>query len=120
MKNSKDTQLSDRLAAAAEAKAALLNAYREAHAAAAPAKAARLAERAAIAAAREERRLERERVKLEERMVLHVDDDVQVAARAAHRAGFAFAAQAEALTGRDAQSGRGKQKGQASRPALLG
>jgi hypothetical protein len=66
LKNARDHQLSERRTAAADAKAALLNAYRAAQVTNAPAKAARDAERALITAAREERRLERDRLKLEE------------------------------------------------------
>lgn len=66
MKNTRDNQLSDRRAASADAKSALLNAYRAAQLTAAPAKAARQAERALVAAARDERRQARERIKMEE------------------------------------------------------
>ncbi|MBM7050319.1 MULTISPECIES: DUF6481 family protein [Rhizobium] len=66
MKNAKNNDLIDRRAAAAQAKTALLTAYRTAQTAAEPTRLAREAERVAVAAAREERRLERERVKLEE------------------------------------------------------
>ena len=66
MKNARNNDLSDRRIAAVEAKTALLNAYRAAKAADGPARLARQAERTAIAAAREERRLERERVKRDE------------------------------------------------------
>lgn len=66
MKNARDTQLSDRRGAAADAKAAQLNAYRAARAAAEATAPERQAERASITMAREERRLERDRVKLEQ------------------------------------------------------
>lgn len=66
MKNARNNDFSDRRIAASEAKSALLNAYRAAKTAAEPAKLARQAERATIAAAREERRIERERTKREE------------------------------------------------------
>lgn len=66
MKNARNNDLSDRRTAAASAKSALLDAYRAAQTAAEPTRLARQAERAAIAAAREERRLERERVKRDE------------------------------------------------------
>lgn len=66
MKNARNDELSDRRAAAAGAKAALLNAYRSARTTAEPTTMAKRAERMAIAAAREERRLERERVKIAE------------------------------------------------------
>jgi hypothetical protein len=66
LKNARNNELSDRRSAAAEAKAALLNAYRTAKDTAEPTRLAKQAERQAIAAAREERRAARERLKLEE------------------------------------------------------
>jgi hypothetical protein len=66
LKNARNNELSDRRAAAAGAKTALMDAYRSAKTEAEPTTMARRAERMAIAAAREERRLERERVKLAE------------------------------------------------------
>ena len=66
MKNARDTQLSDRRGAAAEAKAAQLEAYRAARIAADASEPQRQAERAAVTAAREERRIERDRLKQEE------------------------------------------------------
>ncbi|WP_337183751.1 DUF6481 family protein [Shinella sp.] len=84
MKNARDNQLSDRRAASADAKSALLNAYRAAQVAAAPTRAARQAERALISAAREERRLERERAKTEERTRIEAEAaELQAAAHAA-------------------------------------
>ncbi|MCB5205239.1 DUF6481 family protein [Neorhizobium sp. T786] len=68
MKNVKNNELSDRRAASEGAKVSLLNAYRAAKTAAEPAKMARHAERMAIVAAREERRVERERLKHDERV----------------------------------------------------
>lgn len=73
MKNARNTELSDRRAAAAEAKTALLTAYRAAKAAAEPTKLARHVERIAVVDGREERRLERERLKIEERERLLVE-----------------------------------------------
>src|SRR5690606_8600218 len=61
MKNVRNNEVADRRSSSAEAKAALLNAYRAAKTATEPARIARQAERAAIANAREERRVERER-----------------------------------------------------------
>jgi hypothetical protein len=82
LKNARDNELSDRRTAAAEAKTALLNAYRTAKTAIEPARLARQAERMAIAAARDERRLERERVKIEERERLPAETaERQTAAR---------------------------------------
>lgn len=52
MKNARNNELSDRRSAAAEAKAALLNAYRNAKDSAEPTRLAKQAERQAIAAAR--------------------------------------------------------------------
>lgn len=71
MKHSKDNDLSDRRSAAADAKATLLQGYRAAKEAAEPTRLARQAERLAVATAREERRDERERVRLEERERVH-------------------------------------------------
>jgi hypothetical protein len=67
LKKARNSELSDRRAASADAKTALLNAFRAAKTAAEPGKIARQAERLAIVSAREERRLERERLKVEER-----------------------------------------------------
>ena len=82
MKNARNNELSDRRSAAAGAKAALLNAYRAAKTAGEPTKAARQAERMAIAGAREERRLERERVKLaeSERLMTEATEQMEAAA----------------------------------------
>ena len=61
-----------------------------------------------LAAERERREVERHlavevvAVALEERMVLHVDDDVEVARRTARASGFAFAGQTQPLAGGDA------------------
>lgn len=66
MKNLRDTEFSDRRSTAADAKAALLKAYRAAQEAAEPNRLARQAERQAVAEAREERRAERDRQKAEE------------------------------------------------------
>lgn len=66
MKNARNNDLSDRRIAAAEAKCALLNAFRTARTTDEPARLARQAERATIAAAREERCLKYEGVKREE------------------------------------------------------
>lgn len=82
MKNARNDELSDRRAAAAGAKAALLNAYRSARTTAEPTTMAKRAERMAIAAAREERRLERERVKIagSERLVTEEAEKLEAAA----------------------------------------
>ena len=73
MKNSRSNDLSDRRGAAADAKAALLKRYRAAKEAAEPTRLARQEERLAVAAAREERRAERERVKREEQERLRAE-----------------------------------------------
>ena len=87
MKNPRDNDLSDRRAAAADAKAALLQSYLAAKAAAEPTRLARQQERMAVAAAREERRAERERLKLEEqRQAEAAAAELQAAAEAAARA----------------------------------
>lgn len=88
MKNARNNDLSDRRAAAAQAKSALLNAYRAAKTAADPARLERQAERIAIAAAREERRLERERVK-------RIEAERLTAEAAARQAAIEAAARAE-------------------------
>lgn len=67
MKNTRDSDLTDRRSAAADAKAALLKGYRAAKEAAEPTLIARQEERMALAEAREARRTERERLKREER-----------------------------------------------------
>lgn len=66
LKNRRDNDLADRRSAAAESKAALLQAHRDAQQAAEPTRLARQDERLAVAAARDERRAERERAKIEE------------------------------------------------------
>ncbi|NGO64869.1 hypothetical protein G6N76_14455 [Rhizobium daejeonense] len=83
MRNMRNNDLSDRRSSAADAKAALLQAYRAAKAAAEPTHLARQAERVAIAAAREERRAERERVKIEERERIRAEAEEREAAIAA-------------------------------------
>lgn len=82
MKNARNNELSSRRAASADAKTALLNAYRTAKTAAEPTNLARQAERMAIAGAREERRLERERVKFaeSERLVTDAAEELKAAA----------------------------------------
>jgi hypothetical protein len=87
LKNTRRDDLSDRRTAAADAKAVLLNAHRSAMAAAEPTRVARQAERVAIASAREERRIGRERVKLEEAKRLATEAaDREAAAHAAVQA----------------------------------
>lgn len=66
MLNTKTNDLSERRGASADAKAALLHAYRAKMAAGDPTRLARQAERRAIAAARDERHAERDRLKREE------------------------------------------------------
>ena len=61
--NARKNDLTDRRAAASEAKSALLKSFRTARIAAEPARLAKQAERMAVTAARQERRLERERLK---------------------------------------------------------
>ncbi len=60
MRPAKNNDLTDRRSAAADAKAALLTAYRAAKTAAEPVQAARQAERISLVEAREARRAERE------------------------------------------------------------
>jgi hypothetical protein len=72
LKNARN-ELSDRLKAAAQAKTALLQAHKLAKEAAEPTRAARDAERLAIATAREQRRLEREQLKSAEQLRLQTE-----------------------------------------------
>lgn len=67
MKNTRNNELSDRRRTAADAKAALVQAFQAAKEAAEPTQLAWQAERQAVASAREERRATRERQKTEER-----------------------------------------------------
>lgn len=66
----RNKEFSDRRGDAATAKAALLTAFKAAQLAAAPERAAKLAERAALAQAREDRRATREQVKREEELLI--------------------------------------------------
>jgi len=84
LKKPKTTDLVDRRTAAADARKDLVNAYRAAQVADMPARVAKREERAAIASAREMRRLQRERLKVEERHRLATEEvDRQTAADAA-------------------------------------
>lgn len=65
-KNARNNELSDRRAEAAGPKSAQLNAYRVAKTVVEPNRVARQAERTTVAAARDARRLERTRLKLDE------------------------------------------------------
>lgn len=67
MRNLRNNELADRRSAAANAKAALLNAYRAAKEVAEPTRLAKQAERVSLAQARDARRAERDRLKIEER-----------------------------------------------------
>lgn len=73
MKKNRDNDLTDRRAAAADAKKALLTGYHAAKDAAAPELAARQAERQAVAVAREDRRAERDRLKAEEQQRIEAE-----------------------------------------------
>ena len=68
MKFSRDHGLAERRTTATDAKAALLQAYKAAHAAADPEREARMAERAARAEERVKRHAERDRLKAEEKI----------------------------------------------------
>lgn len=84
MKHARNNELTDRRLAATDAKAALLNAYRAAKTAAEPIQASRQAERISLVEAREARRAERQRLKLEERTRLEtLAAEEQVATEAA-------------------------------------
>lgn len=88
MKHNRTKDISDRLSAAGDAKAALLQAYRAAKDAAEPMREAKQAERLALATAREARRIEREQAKR--------DELARLAAEAAEReAAIVAAAKAE-------------------------
>lgn len=82
MHNTGHVEFSDRRKAAAAAKTASVQAYRAARTASAPQREANLRERAAVAKAREIRRVQREHAKLEERVRL----DTESAAREAQKA----------------------------------
>lgn len=73
MKNARNNELTDRRSAAADAKASLLAAYKAAKTAAEPTRLAKQAERTSIVEAREARRAERDRLKLEERIRLETE-----------------------------------------------
>jgi len=66
LKNPRNKEFTDRRSAAADAKATLLTAFRAAKAAAEPSQLARQAERISVVEARDARRAERDRLKLEE------------------------------------------------------
>lgn len=97
LKNTGNSEFSDRRKASAETKAALLQAYRAAQEAAAPTREAKQAERIAIAEAREARRAARRQVKLDEQSRL----DAETAER---EAALAAAAKAEAEAAADARA----------------
>lgn len=79
MKNLRNNDLSDRRNGSANAKKALLENFRAAKEAAQPHLAARLAERQAIAAAREERAAERERIRLAEQQRIRDEQEALAA-----------------------------------------
>ena len=85
MRNTKKTELFDRRVTAAEAKAALLQAYRAANQAAEPLREARQQERILLAEARETRQALREQAKLADQLRLEAevrDRDAAIAAAA--------------------------------------
>lgn len=82
MRTSKSNDLADRRSAAADAKAARLQAYRATRDAAEPTRLARQEELLAIAAARDERREERDRLKTEARERQQEQDRVETEAAA--------------------------------------
>ena len=83
MRNTRNSEFSERRTAAADAKTALLEAYRSAREAAAPTLLAKQAERQAVAQAREERRAAREQLKAEEQARLQAEADARAAELAA-------------------------------------
>jgi hypothetical protein len=86
MRNKKDDDFAERRSAAANAKAALLDAHRAAKVAAEPNRLARQEERLAVAAARDERQTERARNKLEEQERAALDQAATEAAASADEA----------------------------------
>jgi hypothetical protein len=97
LRNAKANDLTDRRAAAADAKAALLRGYQATKEAAEPTRLERQAERLAVATAREERQQERDRIKLEERARQKEQERIQAEAAEYQNAGnVAARAQAEA------------------------
>lgn len=95
MRTAKANDLADRRSAAADAKAALLRAYRATREAAEPTRLARQEELVAIAAARDERREERDRLKSETK-ARHEEQARVEAEAAAYQAAAAVAARAKA------------------------
>lgn len=98
LRNSKDNDLADRRTAAADAKAALLRGYQAAKKASEPTRLARQEERLAAATARDERRQERDRLKLEERARQKEQERIQAEAAEQQKA-----ANVEARTRAEAQ-----------------
>jgi hypothetical protein len=102
LRNVKDNDLADRRNATADAKAALLRAYRATKEAAEPTRLARQAERVALAAARDKRREERDRLKLEERQRRQEQERLQAeAAQQQTEASVAARARIEAQEAND-------------------
>jgi hypothetical protein len=85
MKNLRETDFAERRKAAAEAKKQLLDKLSPSIKADSPELQAKLAEKAAIAAAREARRIERERAKKEEAERKLAEETARAAAEAAER-----------------------------------
>lgn len=84
MKHLRNNELADRRSASASARASLLESYRIAKTAAEPSRLARQDERVSLVEAREARRAERDRLKLEQRTRLEAEAaEVQSAAEAA-------------------------------------
>lgn len=98
MKTAKLNDVADRRAAATNAKTALLEAYRAKMEAAEPLRAARQQEQLALAAAREERRQERDRLKAEARA--QQEEQARIAAQEAEAVEAAAAAEAAATKSR--------------------
>jgi hypothetical protein len=94
LRTAKTNDLADRRRAAADAKAALLRAYRATQEAAEPTRLARQEELVAIAAARDERREERDRQKAEAQALQREQERVEAEA-AAWQEAAAVAARAE-------------------------
>lgn len=99
MRHARNNELTDRRSAASDAKASLLTAYRAAKTAAEPSQAVRQADRIALVEARDARRAERERLKVEERTRLEV-------LAAQEQAAIAAAATAEIEARQSAENAR--------------
>lgn len=114
MRKPNENDLASRRGAAAEAKAALLNAHRAAKEAAEPTRLERQEERLGVAVARDGRRAERDQAKLEARERLQAEAKQEEAAKLEERERI----QAEAMKVQTAIEAAAKAKTEASEKAL--